>query len=159
MNREKKLRKFEEDLLLWAANQPSDGIEIQYLRPNRLNPDFPVEASAKWLDRLPEGPLKAQKALRKTQEDYLALGRKGCSSDNLDWVRLVAELRGMHWDCPTLGVWVDFQPPSDEGMKDKILLVSLDWRWWGIDDRFGHRRRKVFTYKTVAEYSGPLPKV
>jgi hypothetical protein len=159
MNREKKLRSFEGDLLLWAANHPGDGTELRYIRPNRLNPDFPVEASAKWLERLPEGPDKAKKALQKTQEDYLALQRKGCSSDNLDWIGLVAELRGMRWNRPSIGIWVDFHPPTDKVLGDKILLVSLSERWWSVEDHFGKRQRKVFTYKTVAEYSGPIPKV
>ena len=126
------------------------------IRPNSEHPDWPTEPDPDILAQMLDAAKnKAEKkaapalALIATQKRAAAKVRKGCYSDNLDWLAMVAQLRQeLRTDTPDLfaGAWIDTSPPKE---VTKTFEVEASVRE-GAVRRFGDRPRGYqYRYVTI----------
>jgi len=98
------------------------------IRPNIERPDWPTLSSLGLTMPLPKDPEGKAKALHKAQEDALRPLRKGCSSNSMDWVQYVSDLRNRIYE--------------EEVLEDGTLRATIPWI---CQDFFDEPERQYFS--------------
>ena len=133
-------------------------IKYTYLiRPNDDNPDWPTKPDLALLAAMQQRPNEskgqfANRVLKETQNRLLTKHRDGCGSDNLDWVKMVSNLRkctrqlSQGTNC-RFGAWIDgLLMDSQISEKTRYVAYSSAGK---LQTSFNDSRYKriVFTFK------------
>jgi hypothetical protein len=115
------------------------------IRPNSQHPDWPTVPDPKLLEAAlvaaKDGKERKQapaKALEATRALAAAAVRVGCSSDNLDWLALVAELRRTIDGC-----WIDTSCPTIPTEGIEVETTIREGEVWTLPSGFTHQYRYV----------------